>query len=252
LKDKDRITKLTYKIRISEKEVKDKPIDLKNDQWGGTFFSMQTFDEREPLFDRFIDPLLGEMFEGIMPANTRQVTLDLERKDDAGSPVKVNLLLEPDFQWPMTERGFFLIRDMRSQNADGNVLRAIQMGLEDTKNTVTDVYFVIRGLFTGRLALSKTLGGPLTIGVVAYRSAGMGIWELVYFMALISANLAVINFLPIPFLDGGHMMFLIYEKVRGKPVPESVQAPMTYVGLLLLLLLMGTVIVLDVGRLWFW
>jgi regulator of sigma E protease len=72
----------------------------------------------------------------------------------------------------------------------------------------------------------------------------------VWFLALISANLAVINFLPIPFLDGGHMVFLIYEKLRGKPVPESVQAPLTYVGLLLLLLLMASVLVLDVWRLW--
>ena len=58
------------------------------------------------------------------------------------------------------------------------------------------------------------------------------------FLTLLSANLAVINFLPIPILDGGHMVFLAWEAIRGKPADERVQLALTYCGLLLILALM--------------
>ncbi len=221
----DQITKVTVHYSASGKEDKELSRELKKgDEWAGTFF--------------------GEL-QGL---EKRDVTLELARPSGAQ---KVTVTAEPDYDWPVAERGFVFIKDSRTQRASG-LLQAAQMGLEDTGNTIADVYYVIRGLVTGRLRVDKTLGGPLTIGVVAYKSAGMGFWELVYFLALISANLAVINFLPIPFLDGGHMVFLIFEKLRGKPVPEKLQAVLTYAGLLALLGLMGTVIVLDVLRIWFW
>src|SRR5437870_13169442 len=93
------------------------------------------------------------------------------------------------------------------------------------------------------------LGGPVTIARVAYKIAGMDFWEFVFFLGLISVNLAVLNFLPIPVLDGGHMVFLVYEKLRGKPASEGVRIGATYAGLLLLGCLMIFVLVLDVRRL---
>ena len=71
------------------------------------------------------------------------------------------------------------------------------------------------------------------------------------FIGLININLAVVNFLPIPLLDGGHMVFLIYEKIRGKPAPERIQAMALYAGLVFILLLMAFVIFLDVRKLFF-
>jgi regulator of sigma E protease len=68
---------------------------------------------------------------------------------------------------------------------------------------------------------------------------------------MISVNLAVVNFLPIPVLDGGHMVFLIYEGLRGKPASEQVRVAATYVGLLLIGSLMLFVIFMDVRR-YFW
>ena len=95
------------------------------------------------------------------------------------------------------------------------------------------------------------MGGPIMIATLAYDSAGQSIYDLIFFLGMISINLAVINFLPIPVLDGGHMVFLIYEKIRGKPAPERVQAIALYAGLVFLLLLMAFVIFLDVRRLFF-
>ena len=67
------------------------------------------------------------------------------------------------------------------------------------------------------------------------------------FLCLISANLAVVNMLPIPVLDGGHMIFLAYEGIRGKPPSEKVHVGLSYIGLILLLTLMVWVLGLDFG-----
>ena len=87
------------------------------------------------------------------------------------------------------------------------------------------------------------------IATVAYRIAGIDFWEFLFFLGLISVNLAVINFLPIPVLDGGHMVFLIYEKIRGKPASEAVRSGATCAGLLMLASLMLFVLFLDIKQL---
>jgi regulator of sigma E protease len=91
---------------------------------------------------------------------------------------------------------------------------------------------------TRRVAPTRGLQGPIAISVVAYHLAGEGFFEFLNFLGIISVSLAVINFLPIPLLDGGHMAFLCYEWVRGKPAPEQVQVALMYLGLLLILSLM--------------
>lgn len=67
-------------------------------------------------------------------------------------------------------------------------------------------------------------------------------------MGLISINLAVVNFLPIPILDGGHMVFLIYEKIRGRPASEMFRVVATYIGLAMIGCLMLFVLYLDFRR----
>ena len=102
----------------------------------------------------------------------------------------------------------------------------------------------------GRISV-KTLSGPLTIATVSYRIAGEDFWQFLLFLGMISVNLAVVNFLPIPVLDGGHAVFLILEKILGRPVPERIFAFAMYTGLFLILSLMVFVIVLDVRRIFF-
>ena len=107
-----------------------------------------------------------------------------------------------------------------------------------------NLYAMIRGRID-----AQTMSGPLTIANVSYRFAGEDFWQFLLFIGMISVNLAVVNFLPIPVLDGGHMVFLILEKILGRPVPERVFAFAMYVGLALILSLMVWVIYLDVKRL---
>ena len=78
--------------------------------------------------------------------------------------------------------------------------------------------------------------------------AQSGNYALLLFLGIISINLAVVNFLPIPILDGGHMVFLIYEKLRGRAPPESVKIVATYVGLGMIAVLMIVVFYQDIRK----
>jgi len=105
--------------------------------------------------------------------------------------------------------------------------------------------------FLGKLTSSqispRLLGGPIEIAKQAGRSAEEGFSRLLLFLTMLSANLAVVNFLPIPVLDGGHMVFLLYEWIRGKPPSEGVVVVLSYLGLALILSLMMFVFGLDLG-----
>lgn len=95
----------------------------------------------------------------------------------------------------------------------------------------------------------KSLGGPILIAQLAGRQAEMGVLALVTFMAALSVNLFLLNLLPIPILDGGHLLFFMLEAVRGKPVPIKQREMAQGVGLMLILALMILVFYQDILRL---
>jgi regulator of sigma E protease len=102
-------------------------------------------------------------------------------------------------------------------------------------------------LINGKISPTN-LGGPGTIAMAATSEASRSTSRLLLFLTFLSANLAVVNFLPIPILDGGHMLFLAYEGIFRRPVSERVQVVLTYGGLFMILGLMLFVIFLDIGR----
>jgi regulator of sigma E protease len=182
-------------------------------------------------------------FTNIAWPTVKQLTVKVER----GKEIKeFTVTIREDRSWPRSERGLILASDLRRQKAD-NFVDAVALGLRDTKNNVVQVFQNLRGIFTGRISV-KNLGGPVTIARIAFQFAGVDFWEFVFFLGLISVNLAVINFLPIPVLDGGHMVFLLYEKIRGKPASEQIRVGATYAGLLLLACVMVFVLYLDFSR----
>jgi regulator of sigma E protease len=93
---------------------------------------------------------------------------------------------------------------------------------------------------------AKDIGGPIRIAQAAWYQANRGISPLLLFLTMLSMNLAILNFLPIPALDGGHMMFLIAEAVRGRRVDEQWEMRLTMLGVLALLALMAFVIFNDI------
>ncbi len=103
-------------------------------------------------------------------------------------------------------------------------------------------------IFTGNVSLSKSVAGPIMIAQMATRSAEVGLLSFLGFMALLSMNLAIINLLPFPALDGGHIMFLLYEAVFRREIPNKVKIAIQQVGFVLLLVFMAFVLYNDIVR----
>ncbi|PJG84961.1 sigma E protease regulator RseP [Conservatibacter flavescens] len=116
------------------------------------------------------------------------------------------------------------------------MLESLQKGVEKTFQLSWLTIKVIGKLFTGDLSLNN-LSGPISIAKGAGMSSEIGLVYYLSFMALISVNLGIMNLFPLPVLDGGHLVFLAAEGVRGKPLSERVQEISYRIGAVLLLML---------------
>jgi len=125
---------------------------------------------------------------------------------------------------------------------------AIAEGTDATIKASTQIVRTVRGLFSGRIS-GRTVGGPILIGQLAGESARLGLDSFLGFMALISINLAILNLLPVPVLDGGQFLFLLAEAVIRRPLPLKLRERLTTVGLVLIVLLMGLAFSNDLRRL---
>ena len=128
------------------------------------------------------------------------------------------------------------------------VAGAIGEGWRRTVDASTQVGRTIRGLLSGRVA-GRELGGPILIGQLAGQTARLGLEPFLSFMALISINLAVLNLLPVPVLDGGQFMFLLGEAVLRRPLPLKLRERLTMVGLAMIVCLMVFAFWNDIRRL---
>ena len=125
----------------------------------------------------------------------------------------------------------------------------MMLGIHQTWRDFNRVWQFLVKLLNGGIS-PKALGGPGTIALAATSEATAGTSRLLLFLTLLSANLAIVNFLPIPILDGGHMLFLAYEGIFRRPVTERVYIMLAYVGLFLILGLMLFVILMDATRIY--
>jgi regulator of sigma E protease len=125
--------------------------------------------------------------------------------------------------------------------------QAIAEGGRATLKSSTQIVRTVRGLFSGRIS-GRTVGGPILIGQLAGQSARLGLDTFLGFMALISINLAILNLLPVPVLDGGQFLFLLAEAVIRRPLPVKLRDRLTTVGLVLIVLLMGLAFSNDLRR----
>jgi regulator of sigma E protease len=107
---------------------------------------------------------------------------------------------------------------------------------------------VMGKMLVGRASV-ENLSGPISIAQFAGQSATMGLTHFLKFLALVSVSLGVLNLLPIPVLDGGHLLFFGIEAVKGSPVSEKKQLFFQQIGMALLFFLMVFAMILDIGRL---
>ncbi|MDX1677518.1 sigma E protease regulator RseP [Arsukibacterium sp.] len=128
------------------------------------------------------------------------------------------------------------------------VIGAVKEGISQTWQLTRLSFAMVAKLLTGDVSV-RHLSGPISIAQGAGDTASMGLIAFLAFLALISVNLAVINLLPLPILDGGHLMYLVVELIRGKPVSEKAQEIGFRCGALVLLMLMGIALLNDISRL---
>jgi len=113
---------------------------------------------------------------------------------------------------------------------ESNPFIACVVGVKRSVMTVSAILRTISSIFTGTLS-SSAIGGPILIAQIAYKTARVDFFYFLYFIAMVSINLGIVNLLPVPVLDGGHLVFIILEKIKGSPVSEKVQGYAQWVGL---------------------
>ena len=127
-------------------------------------------------------------------------------------------------------------------------IAAIGQAIYETWNFSISTLKSIAGMLTGAVS-SKNIGGPISIAQYAGSSADRGLLSFVSFLAMISISLGILNLLPIPILDGGHLAMYLVEWLRGKPLSEQTQLQGQKIGIALLLMLMFLAFFNDLSRL---
>ena len=143
-------------------------------------------------------------------------------------------------------RGFYFPARRADRQAD-SLSNAISLGFSEGKRRFGDVLSFLSLITKGKVGL-KDMGGPLAIAGMAKEETKRGVSNQLLFLTMLSMNLAILNFLPIPALDGGHMVFLTYELIRGKRANEELEFRLTVAGVLSLLALMAVVFANDLLR----
>ncbi|MDY4595088.1 MAG: sigma E protease regulator RseP [[Pasteurella] aerogenes] len=187
---------------------------------------------------------------------------DFVKLAQAGNPFSVQIERQGEFltktitpalsekgQWQVGVSPTFqpLADEYRTELKYG-ILESFQKGIEKTLQLSWLTIKVIGKLFTGDLSVSN-LSGPISIAKGAGVSSEIGLIYYLSFMALISVNLGIMNLFPLPVLDGGHLVFLAAEAVKGKPVSDAVQNIAYRIGAFLLLMLTAFALFNDFLRL---
>jgi len=152
-----------------------------------------------------------------------------------------------DETWTSPIRGIRLPKQYSQEMPPQGFNRAIGLGYKTTVRTMRSIFRMLQRLISGEVS-PKLLAGPLGIAEVGYRTASVDLRLFIKFLAMLSVNLAIVNFLPIPILDGGHMLLLAWEGIRGKPASERVIIAANYCGLAFILGLALFVTWNDISR----
>lgn len=177
-------------------------------------------------------------YERAGQTHTADIRPDTVEQPDHTLIGRVGLRPQPDRAWDAQIR-----RSYRP-----SVVRAFGMGWEKTVSHSWTTLKFFGKLISGNASVSH-ISGPLTIADIAGQSAELGLQSYLEFLALVSISLGVLNLLPVPVLDGGHLVFYTAEWIRGKPLGERVQNIGLRFGLALMMLMMAVAFFNDVTRL---
>jgi regulator of sigma E protease len=204
------------------------------------------------VLDWFGLPASGEglpyLFWLLQAFEQAELTLRLSRTEEgeaAGPEVTLRPMEDPG--WLLSTRGLALeafephIERLPPLGLWGSIRR----GWSETVSMAQSVYLQLERMFVSQTVSPKSLRGPITIVRVLYSAAKEDLVGYLQVIAHLSLMLAILNFLPIPLLDGGHMVFLLWEAIRGSPPSVRVQVGLSLAGLLLLVSLMAWALAMD-------
>jgi regulator of sigma E protease len=155
-----------------------------------------------------------------------------EVKDIFGKSTRIALLgIAPSQKIESVRYGFF---------------QAFGMGYKKLIDLTSLTYKALWYIVTGRMSMKESMTGPIGIFIITGKAAQLGFIYLMSLMAMLSASLAIFNLLPLPVLDGGHILFLIIEKIRGKPLSMRAQENIANIGIGFLILLMAFIFYNDI------
>ncbi len=188
---------------------------------------------------------------GLRSEKEKSIAIDVKRE---GELVNLTLKTEPVVEGDVRALGFETYEDGRLPLATTMLFRrrplgeAIGSGLYEPFYVGILTFEILQKLLGGRESPAN-LAGPVGIVQVSYRSAELSFGNFIWLLCLITVNLGIFNLLPIPILDGGHIVLLAIEKLRGRPPTEKFVAAFQYSGLLLILALVVFVTFNDIKRL---
>jgi len=188
----------------------------------------------------WLERLFGEQEEKDSPLSVRLILDSPE-----GNTRIVDLPIVESIDWFNMERGFGLKSELAIFKAAG-IGEALNLGTVRMVDYSLLVYKSVNALINGTVS-TKALNGPVGIVMIIYEIAQSDWSKYLMLLCLIGANLAVINIFPIPPLDGGHVVFLLYEGIFRRTPNELVQVVLSYLGLFLIILLMVWTVSLDLS-----
>lgn len=190
----------------------------------------------------------NDLTDGIQAAalEERGVQLEVTRYDESGAPSSMAFTVEPAAAAALYT-GIVFLPDEYLFRAEG-VLDSIEIGAIFSWRFLQDTWLTLKRMILGSISPRDAIGGPVSIATISYRVAEQGWAKLFFFLCMLSINLAFLNVLPIPLLDGGHLFFLLVEKVKGSPVSDRVLGYSQMVGIVLILSLFVFVTYNDLAR----
>lgn len=191
----------------------------------------------------------NDILEIISSARKKEapVKVVVERDRGQGDKEQLEFVVTPEPYESPEYYGFDIGPAMYTYKAS-DPIEAAKVGFVSSWRFIEDAFVTLKGMLLTNRVESKNLGGIITIAVVANSSAKGGLTKLLFFLCLLSVNLAFLNVLPIPVLDGGQMFFLLLEAIKGSPVSEKVMSYSQLVGLIIIFSLMIYVIKNDIVR----
>lgn len=170
--------------------------------------------------------------------------IDLEVKHEDGKTEVVTLIPKEEIIDDETvyRYGFYL-----DNSVSHEFFKVITYGFTKTWDLIVQMFYIILYLVTGKLSLNS-LSGPIGIFNVVSESVKTGFINLIYLIGFLCVNVGFINLLPIPAFDGGRVLFMLIEKIKGKPIDAKIENTIHAVGLALLMVLMVVITWNDIVR----